>query len=258
VELTMPPTVSVADFNLSGIALVPYSSPEFPSLAVASVPDSLMGALWELLPFSVFLRNDSNKTVIAYTASWTMTDSAGQHDAYYSTVCDATSLKGLALPHTCRLVTIIEPPTASSANNPQVLQDIAEQAQRLKAQASVAIALELVVFEDGSSIGADPLLSLSEVRARLRSEYDLYKSVVASTEPDESFSAWLQALAGQVKPGSTLKFDKDPFAGWYRFYQVRTASALLQMTGLKGRAETVSYVRSRLESKRYPPLIVNP
>ena len=258
-EATMPAvTVSAANINVPGITLVAYSSPQFESLVAASVPGNLEGALWGVMPFSVFLRNETNKAVIAYTVSWTLVDNAGQRYVHYGTVCDAIALKGLIAPHGDGLVTILGAVSASSSDDPQLLREVAEFAQWLNEQATVSIALDVVVFEDGAAAGPDPSLSMSQIKARLRSEYDLYKSVVARSDTDQTLVAWLQSLASQVKPGSTLAFGNDPFPQWYQFYQARTASALLKLAGSKGHVEAAAYIRSALRSKPYPPLIVNP
>lgn len=148
--ITPQPNVSVADFNPSDITLVPYTSFQFDSLLAGAVPETVASALRDLRPYSVFIRSGSSKAIIAYTVSWSSVDKMGQPYTHYGTVCDAISLKGLILPYTDGLVTIIGYlPSASLATDPQVFSDISEHADRFRDQASVRITLEAVMFEDG-------------------------------------------------------------------------------------------------------------
>jgi hypothetical protein len=252
-------SVSVTDLNSSGLTLVPYNTARSASLLTVSVPAAISATLEPLLPYSVFIINDSQKTILAYTVRWTSVDQA-TNTPYTDdrTVCDAISLKGLISPHGYDLVTIVGPVSSfgSITKSAQILRQITDEGQRLKAQMPVSISLEAVMFEDGSVTGGDTPRSISQIRARLRSEYDLYTAVLARASTD-TIIPWLQGVSNQIRPGGRLSFDADPFSQWYQFYQARTASGLLEAATTKGIPEMISYVQSALRNKHYPALVVN-
>jgi hypothetical protein len=249
--------VSVAPFSASGITAVPYNSPEFSALLNGGyLSPELASAFRELLPYSIFVKNDTNRAVIGYTVSWTTVDSTGFSFTDYVTTFDSITLKGLILPHGAGLAAIVVPVFPVSA---QTSADIVAQATRLGNQQSVTVALEFVVFEDGSSIGRDNAQSRAYISARLRSEYDLYQSVLGRAGNDAiSITSWLQTLVDQFKPGTKLHLGADPYPDLYKLGQAQSAANLLALASAKGVPAMTSSVQHTLQTKPYPPLIVTP
>ena len=243
--------IAVTDLRESGLRLIRFGTSEFSSLAKTSLPASAVVPLTPLLPFSVFLKNESAQTIIGYTVSWTSNDASGTTYTDYRTVFDAITLKGLVAPNAARLVTILtsDPPPSS------FVQDIAEESDRLKNQASVSIALEAVMFDDGSVQGRDTSQSIEQMRARVRAEYDLYVRIARLSESDAAVIPDLQLVSASVKPGSKLVFGSNPYSEWYRFYAATSASSLLQLAKVKGVPELLSYVRTTLVTKKYQSFV---
>src|SRR5207248_8202532 len=108
--------------------------------------------------------------------------------------------------------------------------------------------------------GKDTSGSVAQIKARVRSEYDLYSSVASGATTGSALVSWLQTLSSQVKPGMNLKtLNVDPEIQWYRFYQAKIAASLLQVAGTTKdesaiAAAIVAYATSALKVKYYPPL----
>jgi hypothetical protein len=243
---------TVTEFNGSGISVIPNGSFEFNSFVTTSLAPSAATQIQRLLPYSILLKNTSEQAIIAYTFSWTSVDSTGQPSTSYQTVCDDITLKGLILPQSADIVTSLGPA------NVAVIQParLATEALFFQTQRSVTIALEAVMFQDGSVIGRDGGLSVPQIKAVLRSEYDLYKSVLTSADPNSLVSK-LQQLSDTLKPGGNLDLT-DPFQGWYGFYSARLASRLLKIASDKGVEAMLAFVQTTFQEKTYPPLVVNP
>jgi hypothetical protein len=235
----------------SQVTLLAPTSTQFQTFVGASVPQTVSDALKPLLPYSVVLRNDSTKAVIAYTVSWTTIDKTGKRNTDYRTVWDINAFKSLIPPNSAGLVTIVGPQSAHSiSHNSELTSEIAAEANRFQIQDSVAISLEAVMLEDGTASGPDPSLSIPQLKARIRSEHDLFGAVL-NMDPD-SVVAWLEGIKDSVKPGSSLDLSKDPYAEWYRFYQARLASRLSKIATEDGILAMLASAHSTLDANRYP------
>jgi hypothetical protein len=123
----------------------------------------------------------------------------------------------------------------------------------------VTISLEAVIFEDGTSFGRDASKSIPRLKALLKSEYVVYRAVVdkAASGSAADVTSYLRTVAATHPPGSNLRLGADPFPALYQYYGARTAAVLLNGVTQMGMAQTVSSVRSLLQSKPYPALLIN-
>jgi hypothetical protein len=255
----MPPAAANASFtpfSASGISLVPYGSPAFVQLLKASLPDMLPASTLAVLPYSVFVVNASAKPIIAVTVGWTSLDDAGQPNVDYRTVWDVIHLAAVVAPNSASLATIIGPVSAASLAGQPAFGDGQEQASVFQAQASVTVALDAVVFPDGTSLGPVRSQSVAQMMTRLRAERDLYTmaSSNASTQSVSALTSWLQTLSDQAKPGAKLSLGSGADPGWYVFYQARIGDSLMRFVNDRGVDAALAYVRSVLATKPYPPL----
>lgn len=255
-SVSRPINISVTNFTSGPLVVLPYDSSDFSSLA-ASLPAASRAAIKSLLPYCVFIKNEGQRPLIAYSVGWISTDAAGKTYTDYHTVGDVVRLQPVIRPRTAALATVLGPlddPLVAS----NMVSDIAEQARTFAGRVSLSISLESVVFDDGTSIGADRSKAIPQIKARLKAEYDLYNSILekAGNSPAPDVSSWLQALAESVPPGSHLAFSDDPFPTWYEFYKGRIAAGLMGLSKRKGFPELAAYVRSQLSTKPYPALLI--
>jgi hypothetical protein len=256
---TTPTNVSVADFNASGITVVPYSSTEFASLVKAFVP-AVAAVIEPLLPYSILIRNGSTKPVIAYAVSWTTVDAEDAQDTDTYVLVNLVSLVPVISPGAVSLAPVLgQVAYPGVVGNLAVRAKIAESAQTLRSKASVAVFLDTVLFDDGTNIGSDTADSLALLRTHLKAEYDLYTAVVKKSDtgtPDSGLESWLKKLVPPASWPPPLN-GTDSCARQYQFRQWRFASNLIEMASHRGWSGTVAYIRSMLQSKPYPRLIVN-
>jgi hypothetical protein len=249
------PAATVKDFDSPLVALMPYD--EASSAQPNLLPPNVSSALAPLLAYSAVIKNTSTQPIIAYTISWTSIDKNGVPYVDYRTICDAPSPHGFLRPGDKRLVTLLGPAHQfiEEDNSGHVSEEASNEAHRLQAQSAVTVALEAVMFSDGSALGEDHSQSLSQIRARLRAEYDLYKRVAESQDP-YLLPGQLQIIADELKPGAYLDLRSDPYQTWYKFYQANVASRLIQHSSEAGTANMVSSVKSALHDNDYPALLI--
>jgi len=269
---TTPTNVSVADFNASGITVVRYSSPEFAALVKTIVSSTVAPAIEPLLPYSILIRNGSSKPVIAHAVRWAYVDPEGEEDTDTYVLVNLPSLTPVISPGAVSLATVLGHVAYAGVVGNQVVlvrPEIAEAVQTFRSKASVAIFLDAVVFDDATKIGIDTGYTLALLRTYLKAEYDLYTAVVKKSDTgttDFGLQLWLKELAPPAscspQPWTAAKVrqlnpETDPYARRYQSHQSRFASNLIEMASYKGWSGMVAYVRSVLQSKPYPRLIVD-
>jgi hypothetical protein len=90
----------------------------------------------------------------------------------------------------------------------------------------------VVMFDDGTTAGRASGVSIDQIKASYQSVYDLLSSVF--TYDMESVIRRLQALRDAVPPGSRPDFSKDRYGEWYRYYESRLASRLMDIAKRDG------------------------
>jgi len=114
------------------------------------------------------------------------------------------------------------------------------------------------MFSDGTSVGRDSGSVIPQVKARLRSEFDLLTAIRdrAAKAQTDTIVPWLMAVAKNVTPGTRLTFGTDPYRGWYAFYSGQLAGTLARAATKYGVARIVSDAEVTLQNKPYPELII--
>jgi hypothetical protein len=248
--------ISVAPFSSAGIEIVPFGSPKFASLLNGMAPSGTVGVVQPLLPFSVIVNNNSQKTILGYTVVWAAVNADGEPYTDFRGLIDYVSLKPVLVPQQASLATILGPLEWLPLAQPSTTDVIKREFDRFESRASVTISLDAVLFQDGTTLGGDRFSTIADMRARIRAEYDLYSSVVARADSgasDAQILTSLQTVSASVPVGvSQRTLGADPYTRRYRVYSARIAGALLQTIERGGTALMINGVRMMLQTKPYP------
>ncbi len=105
------------------------------------------------LPYSIVVRNGTSKSIIAYTAFWTTTGEHGDPYSYSRTVGGMYDPGSQIAPNAEKIITIAMQPN----------EDLTGYVNRFE-HSAVTIALDAVMFEDGSTAGPDYSESMAKSR----------------------------------------------------------------------------------------------
>lgn len=251
---TMTPSVNSSPIN--GVTLVPYLASGSTDTLSKTLSPSKLPTLQPLLPYSVIVKNNGSIPVLGFTVIWEAVQSDGHPYTDFRGVIDYVTLKSVVPPGQSLLVTAIGTPDDLPAGS-QLVSMVQQQVQEFQSRVSLAISLDAVVLSDGTSLGADKINTISEMRARIKSEYDLFTSVLAKAATGTSgndITTWLQVLASTATPNVDLRGDY--FSARYRQYTARIAASLAKAANGMGPSEMIKSVQAILDSKHYPKEIV--
>jgi hypothetical protein len=216
-------TMTVSDLKQEGLVLSPIQNTEQPEFV---------------------LTNNTPKSVIAVGVRWSFRmpsqDLVQQHDRLYLNH-DLKSLIG-----------------AHEKTPPISFKHIGMHKIRNGATA-IGIALDLVIFEDGFSLGADNAQSRDNIRAKLDVTRDLAATVIAMQRErtDTEMSDWIENLRKSSYSDRPIpqrvEFSRPRYREWYFFYQDEAAMVIAGVGKNLGWAEAVN--RSE-QVMRKPPIVI--
>jgi hypothetical protein len=184
-------TIQIADFASAGVTLTSAAHADFDARAQAILGDQA-AILLEAKPFLALVRNDNPRTVVAYTVAWTATQSNGTSEVDYTqfqypdavagTVNGLSQLQGREVrTGDERLVGMgFEAWPPDYAQN--YLHYALQKAVRLRDIRDLHIALDAVIFEDGTMLGPDEWRLGEHFIEFVHAKQSLYRDIVLGLE----------------------------------------------------------------------------
>jgi hypothetical protein len=151
-----------------------------------------------LLPYTVVIRNDSPREIVAYTVVW----SVAVRQVYIRNVFGSSMLQpGAGLTPGLTRVVALAPELATQGSKWSAKQAavVKRLVQSFSNEACVTISLDAVLFADGTAVGPDTANSISRWKAWIQAEQDVFTKATESTPAE--LSATLQQL---TEPGSAI------------------------------------------------------
>jgi hypothetical protein len=249
--------INVKDLQAEGVRLIPSTDPTFTPQVEALWGGALTRELETLKPFSVLLRNDSSRTVIAYSVRWVCTAPDGKTFVrnMFSPNLSPDIDNGLSIPvgqlafvsptHAITTATAAKARNTAGGRGGAVLQPDADRkiAEAMWKQASVTISIDGVVFSGGEFVGPDEshtydmARGITQARRQLITEFVERKN---SGEGDAATDNWLKAIANPAPSRDRVAID------WVAIYRSSAASNLLRIKRSNGASAAVEFAKNQL------------
>lgn len=255
--LAQSTTVLQGDWAKAGITVVPYDSPGFKIQASDLAAQSPASSI---LPYSFVLKNTSAHTIVAYSATWLLTDADGRVNTRNQVWLSLqTSTDGDAIPpSTDRLVTPLPPPPPSaSARSITNFNRAVDSVRRTFAkQRTIVVSLEAAILDNGLALGSDALNTIPRISSRIDSEREVNAGVIAASRQGQA--AVIEYLRGLVDEpvGDVIAASKEktPELAYATFFTIQRAD--LARSYLHMAREHPEVVISRAEARMKAPRFV--
>jgi hypothetical protein len=259
--------VSVSDLKQDGIKLIGPSDPQFNAFLTRFGLKS-NSVLDTFRPFAVIVQNTGSRGVAAYTIRWTLLQPSGPVENFDFTYSIATAMtfprrdpngkpaKAAISPNELRLITPVFSLAASGpAPPPAALPGWSPIIRKCTAASSMSIAVDTIVFDDGTSVGANATHTSERFQAQLSAEHDLklniHRQRARIVNPSEIFD-YLGQISSTVSPPSAASATS---ADWYRYYTHLAAQNILRIRDAAGNDAALGAVYADFYSVR--PLLTN-
>jgi len=199
--------IEIADFESQGVTLTPASDVDFDARAQAILAGNAAPVL-ELKPYLAIVRNGNARTVVAYAIQWETTLRNGTSEFQYTQFkfpdAVAGTGNGLALLEGREIRTGEErlagmgfeawPPEYASTYRDYGLAAVTH----LGVAASLRVALDAVVFDDGAMLGRDRSRLAEHFIEFVHAKQSLYREIVVGLETGDGLDAVVAPVRGAL------------------------------------------------------------
>jgi hypothetical protein len=164
-----------------------------------------------LKPFSIVLKNSSNRSIVAFAIRWTISDASGHVTTHDQSYVDPGGLldgvrkrrEGGNIEHQIRHNSSRFLTLGGMARSPDELRGLAESRSSGAGQFSVVSAtIDAAIFDNGEVIGPDKLGMVGRFKARVDAEQDLMTEIHSRLGLGETLRNILIDADKQTKPDS--------------------------------------------------------
>lgn len=258
-------TQSTKDLRKFGISLTGSNEASFDSLMASVVPSEARENAEALRSISVFLTNDTDHAVIAYSLKWEMVTNEGKTKSETKEYLapnaliggSPVDLIGVIQPHSTRFVSLA--PVVEAANHlhgtgggagsgtgsqgESTLQHHINSLEVRSAQyTKVTISLDSVLFDDGRFAGPDTRDRFGKIQAILKAHRDLlteFEKTAGSSKSQIAFDNLTRFASG---PNRELRLNATT-EDYYDHFKQLTANEMLGMRSEFGDDEAAKRIR---------------
>lgn len=261
-------TMHVKDQPKHHLRLIAPSDPSFDARLSKELKGESNEVVDTLKPFSVFLENKGEQTVVAYVIQWCFTKPDGGNQYYRKVVVNAQALTegenlssevrrqaGQVEPNSAIFLSLLSP-NGSGILRTEVSPKEAEEFkqgkrfdqrslwQRFSAQAEkyteITVTLDAAFFEDGTFVGPDTTNFFEQTQAIVNAKRDFLNELSAglsdSSRDKDSLYGRLRETANQ--PIDSLDSKSTP-ADFYDYFKQLSAIEFLRMKDVQGEAGAI-------------------
>ena len=248
--------IHIKDLPADGLVIIKPSDPSFEVKFARQMEGRSNNIADRIRPFSVFLENRSEQTVVAYIIQWCFTRRDGTNDCYKEAFAEPRALmEGSSIsdnaeaptrkvrPGSAQFISLISPDAAGLFRVP-ISPDEAERMRQgsmpdmdeilersnleLTKYTDVTVALDGAFFDDGTFVGDDTSGFFGQINSQVQAKRDLLNELAVAA-PDNSGDkafAYLEIVANEqaaaIGPKST---SADHYSYYRKFYAKQIISS---------------------------------
>lgn len=261
---SMSITLHSKDLLEDGLTFVLPSDPSFD----AKLADFLKGdsgdAVNLLRPFSVFLENKSNQSVVAYMIQWCFTKSDGTTNCYRKAFASPKALmegehlsegvearSGRIKPNSAIFLSLVSPDGSGAFRISSISRDEAEKIRQgakldrrdllrrfsleLAEYPDVTVSIDGAFFEDGTFVGDNTTGFFEQIKAQVDAKRDLLNELATeSTNPQKSREEVFRRMEAIANQQATDLNSKSTPADYYNYFKGSYANEVLSARKVLG------------------------
>lgn len=254
------PDIKISTIRGSGIALLDHTVTEFQE----AWPEGVAPELKMLLPYTVVIKNNTDREVIAYLITWEYVDQQGTTQVTRRNVYDFSNLNPGSFLSPGAIRPVLNPVVEIGKWSLELSQYVDQLAATYSQFKEIRISLDAVLFLDGEAIGPNRHLGIEKWSAMLTAEQEAFQIVDKATgvsdkllELEKQAQSIFHDMQGRdAKDGNdfgiVLAFAKDhpeSFLSLARGFYART---IREDIAKKGELDVIAELRRKLGAKTYP------
>lgn len=247
--------MTLKDLSEHSVRLKDAHHPEF-NLRAAELQRRQRDDAFELLkPFSVLLKNDTQKTIVAYSVIWRFIGNDGRPGVAGATfMALGALLDGGAKRYTSdtTMYTIVRPGSSRllsplhnigddrTPNSPVPASSGQVVLRQLSQTTDLSVSVEAILFEDGTFVGPDPDNLIDTIQSRFDGEHDFYELISRAKQDKRTAEDILQEV-GSIRSA----YSQSPPADEYETARMLASEEFVTMSERMGFDQAVKIIEGR-------------
>jgi hypothetical protein len=245
------------DLAEHGLVIIGPTDPSFDALLAAQLKGGPNEVIETLKPYSFFIENRSEQTVVAYTLQWCFTKADGTNECHADSLTNPRALmdggnlpdemieqSGRIKPHSTRFFSLISPDGSGSLSVPANPEEV-EQLKRgvspdrgkllqryeleLSKYSDVTFTIDGAFFDDGTFVGPDVTGFFGETKAMISARYDVLNEIMRGiSNPGKTKEDVFKDLEATANQPEVLLRPKSTFDDQYKYYKRSYAGEILR------------------------------
>jgi hypothetical protein len=263
------------DLPEHGLRIVGPSDPSYDALLSARLKGETNEVINQLKPFSFFVENRSERTVVAYAVQWCFTKLDGTNECSIKSLVNPKALmdgddipeemieqSGRIRPNSVSFFSLISP-DGSGLFRVHARPDEVEQFKKgvqpdrmtllrrygdeLAKYSDVMLSIDGAFFDDGTFVGPDTTGFFDKTKAEIDAQYDLLSEIARRLSSGKSGGDILNELAdASQRPGVRIN-SKSSAADYYDFHKKRLANELSRSRSVVGDEKALAMALSSIK-----------
>ena len=270
--------------DLQGLKIISPLDPSFDGLVVSHFKGDAKPGLEELKPFSVFVKNTSAQSVVAYVLKWELVRTDGRTITNFTAYAQPGVLMGnvsagstqaeaghIIKPDSMRLFSWDSPldpghdssigvRAGGSANPPpneigvkskeaasKVLSELKSQ---LTQATSITVSIDGAFFEDGTFVGANSSGYFEQIKAQVDARMDLLEEVASALAQQADIDKVLDSIASRTYVSIRPAYLESKPEDLYSFYAGLFAREIASLRSTYGSQRAAAYLADQQARQR--------
>lgn len=261
--------LNVKDLPHNGLHIIVSSDPSYAGMAATQAVGSRLSAFESLSPYSVFLKNETEKTIVACQLKWDLVAPSGEVETETTGFITlwrlmnqgASGIGGetvepksakLFFPSNVANAVIDSLSRADGRTNSSVnllrAAHLDELATELSQSASITVSIDGVFFDDGTFVGSDSTHFFDYVVSLRDARIDLFREMEREALQDGNVGRAFETAKHLVGASETKLRPNSTPTELYSFHKKKVAEEVLQMKQKAGEEKTLKFFTQYLRT----------
>ncbi|MBA3711803.1 MAG: hypothetical protein H0W76_05040 [Pyrinomonadaceae bacterium] len=255
--------LNIKDLSEHGLKIIGPSDPSYDNVASALFPETQSAALQALRPYSVILKNTSDRIIIACRLKWEFTEASGRVKTEPRGFITFGPFMGLGAANTDpntnsniiksnstwlftpSIMDVRYMKTDGSVGGNNAARMHAEYLQTLAAKlvqyTSITVSLDGVFFDDGTFVGPDETNFFAYVEALQKARHDVFREVESGIKQGKIATELLNHISRLAEAPEVRLSSASTSSDFYNFQRKIVAKEVLKVRKKAGNEQAIKF-----------------
>lgn len=250
--------VNAKDLPEHGLIIIRPSDPSFDSIAAELLKGKPSDEVESLKPFSALIKNEGDRTVVAYTLVWELTGVDGKKTTYRKVSANSealtegqdffdalarTDINPTIKPNSTRLFSLFQPLSGGGGGGSSLSREQIQSAgsQLATKYSDITVSIDGAFFDDGTFVGPDTTGFFDKIQIQVNAKLDVVAAIAEKVKLKKSDDEVFKDVEVKANyKGKHFLDERATLTDRYNHYSKSFATQLLQMRRIYGDKKAIA------------------